>query len=591
VVGAALAGVALAAPAAAAVAPLAPAAPAAAGGSCSSPLATAFDDRSRVTSAQEVAAAGDLPTYCQVTLLVPRQINVLVVLPRDTWNGRHQAVGNGGYAGTLSGANPVGTAGSPDVFTALRAGYAASATDTGHLGAILNGEWAWSPTGVNHDLIEDFAYRANHEMAVKSKHLIEQYYGQPPAFSYWNGCSTGGREGLTAAMRYPDDFDGVVAIAPAINWTRFIPAEMWPQVAMREAGNLLPSCKAAALTHAVTDACDGLDGLLDRLFDSLRCDFDPQSLVGLQTPCGAFDQRDADLLRQVFDGPRRSDGGFLWYGLEPGTDLGTVPGLTLAATASGPDGTAVEGIPFPITHDWFKWWLYKDPTWDYRSLRFDDFVAAFDQSVAEWADVLSTDDADLSEFAEGGSKLSMWHGLADQLIFPRGTTDYYHRLREVMGAASVDEFARLYMAPNVGHCSGGAGPQPQPQPQGVFEAMVRWRETGQPPRGLVATLPAGTGANDSDRELARPMCKYPSSPRYVGGGSSDADSFRCTSGALARVGPPAAIPDDSRADTAGSTAAVQARALPATWGSLVAGLTGLLLLVTAAAARRGAPRH
>ncbi len=474
---------------------------------CATLALVTFADGSKVTSAEEVPANGSTPAYCSVSVLVLERINILVLLPKTNWNGRYQAVGNGVYAGVAL--PPTG---------AVAQGYAASSTDTGHQSALLTGEWAWSPTGMNYSQIQDFAYRANHEMAVKSKALIEYYYGRGPTLAYWNGCSTGGREGLTEAARYPDDFDGILAAAPAINWTRFIPAEEWPQVVMKELGNFLPSCKAEALTAIVTDACDQSDGLRDGLFDSRYCAFDPGSLVGVQTPCGAFTQADATVIEKIWQGPRRPNGGFLWYGLERGASL-----TSLAGTVETPAGR--DGNPFLVSNEWFKWFLHKDPTWDWHTLTFDSFAVDFDQSVTEWADVLGTNDPNLSAFRARGGKLVIWHGLADPLIFPRGTTDYYDRVVAAMGGPGATRgFARLFLAPNVGHCSGGAGPNPV----NPFDVVVKWREQGIAPDTLLARLGPGQGVNNTNEEMTRPLCPYPEVARYRGSGSIyKAENFTC----------------------------------------------------------------
>jgi pimeloyl-ACP methyl ester carboxylesterase len=480
-----------------------------------------FLDGSKVTSAEEVSSTEAAPRHCQVTVWVPDRINIFVVLPMDNWNGRFQAIGNGGYAGSIAAVVPLSSA-TPQA--ALAQGYVAAATDTGHQGSPLTGEWAWSPTGMNYSLIRDFAYRANHEMAVKAKTLIGEFYGRPPSYSYWNGCSTGGREGLTAAMRYPDDFDGIVAAAPAINWTKFIPAEMWPQLVMKESGNFLPQCKLQAITNRVTEICDPGDGLKDGLFDPLRCDIKAAQLKGLQTDCGEVSDADVAVIQKIWEGPRRADGQFMWYGLEPGADLGSVPGLTLAATVSAPDGTAIDGVSFPVSNDWFKWWLHKDPLWDWHSLTYDQFFADFDQSVVEWADYLSTNNPDLSGFRSRGGKIVMWHGLADPVIFPRGTVNYYESVMSKMGQRATNDFARLFLAPSVGHCSGGTGPVPADP----LAAVVKWREQGQAPASLIATLPAGTGVNTSNEEMTRPLCPYPQVPIYLGSGSTfKAENFKC----------------------------------------------------------------
>src|SRR5262249_9412118 len=273
--------------------------------------------------------------------------------------------------------------------------------------------------------------RANHEMAVKAKTLISLFYGRAPAFSYWNGCSTGGREGLTEAMRFPEDFDGIVAASPAINWTRFVPASMWPPVVMHARRNYLPLCKQVTATAAVRRACDGTaDGAKDGLMDARARRFARRKLVGLPTPCGPLTTADVAVLQQLWRGPRRANGGFLWYGLEPGTDLGSVPSLTLAATVSSPAGSGVasDAMPVPIAEQWLRFFIHEDPTWDWHSETLDRFTKDFDTSVTRWRDVLATDDPDLSRFRARGGKIVIWHGLADQLIFPRGTIRYYKRV-------------------------------------------------------------------------------------------------------------------------------------------------------------------
>jgi Tannase and feruloyl esterase len=290
---------------------------------CATLMLVTFDDGSRVTSAQDVSANGSTPAHCEVRVLVLDRINIIVELPDTNWNGRYQAVGNGVYAGS----SQPPTAGLAD-------GYVTSSTDTGHQDSPFSGAWAWSPTGMNYPQIHDFAFRANHEMAVKSKALIQYDYGQAATYSYWNGCSTGGREGITEAVRYPNDFDGILAKSPAINWTRFIPAEEWPAVVMNQLHDFLPSCKAQALPALVQKACDLSDGVKDGLWDARDCKFDASSVIGIQTSCGAFTATDAAVIQKVWDGPRRVNGGFLWYGLTPGSDFGSAPGLGLATTVS-----------------------------------------------------------------------------------------------------------------------------------------------------------------------------------------------------------------------------------------------------------------
>jgi uncharacterized repeat protein (TIGR01451 family) len=463
--------------------------------SCASMATIAFEDGSRVTSASEQETGS--VEYCQLTVVVPERINVIVGLPKTTWNGRYQANGNGVYAGVAL--PPTG---------AVAQGWAASSTDTGHQSALLTGEWAWSPTGMNYAQIRDFAYRANHEMAVKSKALINMYYGVPPTYSYWNGCSTGGREGITEAVRYPNDFDGIYAGAPAINWTRFIPAEEWPQVVMNNLGNFVPACKLNAVPGLVLQACDLTDGLQDGLYDPRECGFDPQSLLGKETPCGAYTQADVDVIAKIMEGPRRPDGEFLWYGLLPGASM-----TSLAGTVETPAGR--DGNPFLVSNEWFKWFLHKDPSWDWHTITFASYATDFDQSVTEWGEVLGTNNPDLRKFRDSGGKIVIWHGLADPLIFAQGTIDYWEKVLAFMGGPTATHpFARMFLAPNVGHCSGGG---PAPGGNG-FAAVQKWVEEGIAPDTLLGT--SGT--------RTRPLCLYPKVARYKGSGSiDDAQNFRC----------------------------------------------------------------
>ncbi|MFI6279808.1 tannase/feruloyl esterase family alpha/beta hydrolase [Streptomyces sp. NPDC050988] len=460
--------------------------------SCASLTELTFPDGTRVTSAERTATT---PAICQVRLLVPESVNIAVSLPVDGWNGRFQGVGGGGYAGVLT---------PPDA--AAKAGYAAASTDTGHAGSPASGAWAWSPTGMKQDLITDFAHRSIHEATVKGKAVTEAYYGRAAAYSYWNGCSTGGRQGLMEAQRYPGDYDGILSAAPAINWDRFIPAELWPQIVMRESSHVVAPCTFEAVDKAVVAACDGEDGVTDGIVDPRTCRFDPSKLIGEETACGtAITAEDAAVVKKIWQGPRRQDGSFLWYGPTPGTTFTGLAGSTPAG----------EPAPFPITADWFRWWLAKDADFDWRTVTTATFADYFDQSRAEYHDVLGTDDPDLGAFRSGGGKLILWHGWADQLIFPQGTVDYFQRLTAEMGGPHrTERFARLFMAPGVAHCAGGPGAAPIDP----LAALVTWVEDGHAPK----TLPGRNGV------ITRPLCRWPAVARYRGHGSTDdAANFRC----------------------------------------------------------------
>jgi hypothetical protein len=308
------------------------------------------------------------------------------------------------------------------------------------------------------------------------------------------------------AQRHPEGYDGILAGAPAINWDRFIPALLWPQVVMdEELGRAIGVCKLNAATAAAVDACDAIDGVTDRVVDDPReCDFDPSSLVALDTPCGEFTEADAAAIRSMWEGPRTADGEFLWYGLARGAPLVAV----------------ADSDPFPIGVDYLRW-VEQDPGFDWHTLGYAGFEDAFRTSQALFHDAIGTDDPDLAPFRDAGGKLLMWHGWYDEIIFPEGSIDYYERVVQTLGdPGAVAEFARLFMAPGVYHCGGGPGPAEFD----AFGALVEWVETGRAPDAIPAS---GIGA--SGESFARPLCPYPSVATYDGlGNPQEAASFTCT---------------------------------------------------------------
>lgn len=440
-----------------------------------------------------VADQGGLPEFCRVALTVDPAINIELWLPTDHYNDRFQAVGGGGYAGVI---NFEGMA------EALRAGYATASTDTGHVGHDLDGTFALRADGsLDTAAIEDFASRSLIALTDTSRELVDAFYGEAAAYAYWNGCSTGGREGLMLAQRHPEAYDGILAAAPAINWDRFIPSLLWPQIVMdEELGEPIADCKLAEATDAAVEACDALDGVSDGVLGDPRdCDFDPVSLVGIDTPCGEFTETDAAVIKSIWDGPTTADGESLWYGLARGAPLHEVAGSD----------------PFPIGLDYLRIWVQQDPTFDWHSLGYAGFEEVFRTSQDLFNDVIGTDDPDLSSFRDAGGRLVMWHGWHDELIPPEGSIDYYERVLETMGGGGeVAEFTRLFMAPGVLHCGGGTGFTEFD----AFGALVDWVEGDQPPETITASHGAGT----------RPLCAYPTVATYHGRGDpDDAASFDC----------------------------------------------------------------
>lgn len=448
-----------------------------------------------VTDGQAAGMAG-LPEFCRVVITVVPRIGIEVWLPTGTYNRRFQAVGGGGYAGEIS---------YPTMANALRAGFATASTDTGH--QVRDGSFALGPDGrLNQQLITDFASRSLIELTTKAKTLIRAFYGQPARFSYWNGCSTGGRQGLMLAQRLPDGYDGILAGAPAINWDRFIPAELWAQVVMRqESGAPIAGCKLTAATQAAVSRCDRFDGVADGVIDDpRRCDFDVRSLIGQTTPCGAFTAADARVIQSIWDGARTTDGRFLWYGLSPGATLNML---------AGP-------MPFPIAENHIRYWVEQNPQFDLETLNYAGFERDFRASQRLFAGVIGTDDPDLSGFRASGGRLLIWHGWNDQLIPPQGSVDYYQRVLNRMGGAHrVGEFARLFMAPGVEHCLGG----PDTNTFDMFGALVNWVEHGSAPDRVIVSK-----VENGQVTRTRPLCAYPQVARYDGKGDPNtAASFDC----------------------------------------------------------------
>jgi len=445
-----------------------------------------------------------LPDFCDVTLTqtdpAGNPIHIYVWLP-DSWNGRFQGVGGAVYE-----CGPIFT----ETAAAIQGGYASAATDCGVNPAdLLTGRWALNPDGtLNAPLIDDFSFAGIHDMSVAGQAVTRVYYPAPLRFTYFNGCSTGGREGLMEAQRYPADYNGIVSGAPAINWTRFIPSELWPELVMLQRHDFLPSCKETAFTGAVIAACADGSGVIE---NPAACRFNPFKLVGEVTPCGTITAADAAVVDRIWDGPV-VDGKHPWYGLEPGTSLS---GLGATTTSNGTTGP----VAFPVSVGWFQYWLTQNPGFNWETITYQQFLRYFELSVRKFP-VIATDNPDLSAFERDGGKILIWHGLADQLIFPQGTISYYQRVQRTLGARNTATFARLFVAPGAQHCAAAAGPAPANPLQNV----VTWVEHGQAPATILAT----GGIDPSGGEpTQRPLCMYPYLSEYVSGDPDSLSSYTC----------------------------------------------------------------
>jgi feruloyl esterase len=434
------------------------------------------------------------------------KVRIWVAIPTTNWNGRFLGTGGGGF----SGGSPAG------VNAPVALGFAAGATDAGHVGG--SASFALGPDGkLDWQAIRNFAHVGIHEMTVIGKALTEAMYGVAPRYAYFNGCSTGGRQGLMEAQRYPQDYNGIASGAPAINWTHLMMQSFWGSMLMNAASNPIPSCKLEAATAAALTACDGIDGVKDGVIeDPGRCTYDPKPLIGTSAgDCPAFTQADVDIIRKLWEGPRRADGGALWHGPPRGSSL-----IALAGSRGEP--LAPQAFGFSV--DWLRYFITQDPKFDWTTVTPAAYQALWDRSYEQYGTVIGTDNPDLSAFRDRGGKTIIWHGGADALITAAGTIDYYKRVQSRMGGAkATSDFARFYFAPGVGHCSGGPGPQPT----GVLDALVAWVEDGKAPDTLTAVRRNESGAITR----TRPLCQWPLVARYRGAGSTDdASSFVCSTG-------------------------------------------------------------
>jgi hypothetical protein len=453
-----------------------------------------------------------LPAYCGVTLTqtdpAGNGIRIVVWLPVK-WNGDFQGLGGSEYSCGIFYAS---------LALGIQDGYSTADTNCGHTGYEGTSNWALNRSGtLDQALITDFASAGIHDMSVAGKAVTKAYYTRQASYSYFNGCSTGGHEGLVEAQQYPADYNGIVAGAPAINWTKFIPAEIWPQLVMNESHDFLPSCKENAFVQSAVKACDGQDGVIDGVIaNPAECAWNPGKLVGFRTPCGVITRTDAAVVEKIWAGPTTTSGEPLWYGLERGASL-----AVLAGTTTNRAGVTT-GHPFSVPVSWLGTWLQRNPNWNWRTLTYAQFDELFQQSVAEFSGVLAADDPDLTAFKNDGGKVLIWHGLADQYIFPQGTINYYQRVQQAMGGpAATDSFARLFLAPGAQHCASAAGPAPA----NPLAAVVNWAQHGKAPVSILGTI---TNPVTGAVTRSRPLCMYPLVARYTGHGSpNEARDFIC----------------------------------------------------------------
>jgi hypothetical protein len=490
-------------------------------------------------------------------------IGIEVWLPaKAAWNGRLHAVGSGGFAGSdEANPNKISTFSTGSDFrsastVAAQEGAVTANSDTGHGGRPQNGDFAMNPDGtINTTLWIDFSSRAIHEQVIKAKALATAYYGTKPKYTYWDGGSTGGRQGLKQAQKYPEDIDGIISGYPAINWTKFITGEVYPQIVIqRDLGGVYPSADQLNLaSNAAIAACDMVGGQhLGFPLDPASCRYDPtQDKAVLCTAAGGSNTSPACLSAaqasainkiwygQTADGsaPDPSvDNGWAntpsglqrWYGLSRGTNLTWLASPTIFPVS-------VDQVTLELQNPTLGLPSFQNATGNgaelWKDLSYEQLSNAFDRGVALQANFgdINTDEPDLSAFKARGGKLFHYHGSADFLIPPQGSINYYERVLSAMGGvAAVQSFYKLYFVPGMGHgpsngTSNAAANLPLPAQGQIYQILTDWVEKKIEPSNIVINSAAGTPANTS-----LPMCAYPQKPIYKSGNPTIASSYSCS---------------------------------------------------------------
>jgi feruloyl esterase len=471
-------------------------------------------DGVRVDSAEAVAASEELPVHCKVAGTIGTEVHFELLLPvHEDWNSRFVMGGGGGFVGSVQNMAmaplPRGNA--------LERGFATVGTDTGHTGTGIDASWALE----NEEREIDFGYRAVHRTTEVAKAIIQDYYAREIDNSYFIGCSRGGGQAMIEAQRFPDDYHGIVAMAPAYSWPRLAAGLLQnEQKVYPDASDLsspvITAENRALLEREILGRCDASDGVKDGFLNDPRlCDFDPAELLCEGSPsadCLTAPQLEA--VRTIYSGPT-IDGAKVFAGFPFGSENelgGWDRWITGGENATAP---GVPNLQWAFGTEIYKYLILDDPDFDYTSYDF----ANWHSDVAVTDERLSAIDTDLMDLRDAGGKLLFWHGWSDPALTALGMIDYY----EAVEAADPDvrDYSRLFLAPGVLHCAGGPGPDRVD----LLSAIVDWVEQGIAPERLVASKLDSAGAT----VMTRPLCPYPEIAVYNGeADANDASSFRCS---------------------------------------------------------------
>ncbi len=491
--------------------------PSLAAASCDAIRNLAIDDVT-IHEAVSVAAGASFKTaaaqresrhsFCRVTGVIETEIGFELWLPEPSvWNQRFLAGGVGGQAGQL---NYV------EMFRGLQRGYATASTDTGHKAD--DEHWLLGPA----IRADNYAWRANHLLAQKAKLLIQKFYAGNIKHAFFVGCSGGGRQALTEAQRFPEDFDGVIAGAPGPNTPEMSARRLWEMIQHRRNADLMSARDWQLIADSAVNSCDLKDGVRDGVMEDPRsCDFEIRSLQCTAGSRACLSKQQIDIAQRIYAPLHDESGKKIDSGLLPGVPISPVP------------------LPEPYTPGpkylaavLFGDGVHRDPDWDAMQFRIDRDLPAVDKVMN-----LHADNPDLRRFQQRGGKLILFQGWADSLVAAQPTIDYYQSIGQFMSKvmdkqAPQPEFVKLFMVPGMGHCTGGNatdhfggtgndGIAQDPQ-HDLLSALERWVENGDVPEQVI-----GAKLENGKVVRTRPLCAFPKTARYRGGDSNQAQSFIC----------------------------------------------------------------
>jgi feruloyl esterase len=467
-----------------------------------------------------------LGAFCKVELKATpsadSDIQIEVWMPVSGWNGKFQGQGNGGFAGDI---------GHFPLAVAVVGGYATAGTNTGHSADGTDARWALG----HPEKMTDFGYRAIHEMTRVAKTLIAAYYGNPPQHSYFGSCSNGGRQALMEAQRYPEDYDGILAGAPANFWTHLLTNAISNAQALTvEPGSYIPSSKLPAIAQAVNAACDTADGVADGILnDPRKCKFDPAIMLckdGDSDKCLTAAQ--VATMNKLYAGAHGAPGHPIFPGYLPGAEGGQ-GGWAPWITGMAPG----KSLLFAFGLGYFTNMVYEKKDWNYKDADLEQILRDADRTTAEKGNAI---DPDLSKFQVHGGKLIIYHGWNDPAISALNSINYYESVMKKMGEKNTEAFTRLYMVPGMQHCGDGPGATSfgaqgtvlgaKDAEHNISLALEQWVEKGIVPGAVIATKYEEDNPAKGVK-MTRPLCAYPQVAKYKGSGdTNDAANFVCAAG-------------------------------------------------------------